>query len=69
MCRQIVKSLVELTKEFGIHPVSEGIHLRGLTENVIISHVIRRGVLCGDWLGKRHEKMWGDQVEVIEQSV
>lgn len=37
--RQIIKSLIELTKEFGVHPVSEGIHLRGLKENVVLSHV------------------------------
>lgn len=39
VCRQIIKSLIELTKELGVHPVSEGIHLRGLKESVIISHV------------------------------
>lgn len=28
-------------------------------------HVTHVGVLCGDQLGRRHEKVWGDQVEVI----
>ena len=28
-------------------------------------HKARIGVLCGDQLGKRHEEMWRDHIEVM----
>lgn len=40
-------------------------HLRDL-RRMLLYLIIHIGVLYGDQLGKHHEMLWGDQVEVTE---